>query len=204
MELASISNRISRRKTELMLQLRETITCILSYFVVGRIPRVFIPSLVTFSLIYIMTKELERLFPIGSSRFKIRIYLGFPPTIYDIQTEHWKVKLLVDSLFFNKSDIMNNTTLKPIFIASVLIFHPVFLEIIGNEYSSKYKDPTYHPFIQENPFSLVDMRFPLITFRKWKNEFVQRFNKKNWLGSTFQHLAAGVQKVTPESVACLY
>ena len=70
--LVSIFNRITKRKIQLMIWQRETPQYILSYFVVGGIPRVFIPHLTIFSLSCLMIWDVERLLTTGSSRFQMR------------------------------------------------------------------------------------------------------------------------------------
>ena len=84
------------------------------------------------------------------------IYVVFPPILDNIKTEPYKVKLFVNSLPVQKTEIIHNTKLKRIIYASVLGFHGVFLGIIGNEPSGKYKDPNHHPFYQKIMSSLSE------------------------------------------------
>ena len=90
---------------------------------------------------------------LAHSSFKVsnNIYGVFPPTIDNIKTEHNKVKLFVDSLFFYKTGIAHNTKLKRILAASVITFHKSFLGIIVIEAPGKYKD-LIHPHFHQTYF----------------------------------------------------
>ena len=74
------------------------------------------------------------------------IYGGTPPSLDGIKTEPESVKLFVNALFVHRTRITHKTKFKNILAATVLRFHGSFLEVIGNETSGKYKDPTHHHF----------------------------------------------------------
>ena len=63
---------------------------------------------------------------------------------------------------------------------SALIFHELFLGIIGNEPSGKYKDPTHHPYHQKIIPVPEETQFSMDNFRKCQNEFIGGFNENNW------------------------
>ena len=75
-----------------------------------------------------------------------KIYGGNPPSIDFIKTEPKLVNLIVDELFVHRTHITYKTKFKRIIAATVLRFHGSFLEVIGNETSGKYKDPTHNYF----------------------------------------------------------
>ena len=72
-----------------------------------------------------------------------------PPSLDDIKTEPESVKLFVNALFVHRTHISQNTMFKNILAAIVLRFHGSFIEVIGNEPSGKYNNPTHHHFHHE-------------------------------------------------------
>ena len=74
------------------------------------------------------------------------IYGGTHPSLDDIKTEPELVKLFVNALFVHRTHIRQNKKFKNILAATVLRFHVSFKEVIGNEPSGKYNDPTHHYF----------------------------------------------------------
>ena len=60
------------------------------------------------------------------------IYLGATPTLDNKKTEPDLVNFSVDSLFFHITQLTYKTKFKRILAAVVLIFHDVFIGIIGN------------------------------------------------------------------------
>ena len=74
------------------------------------------------------------------------IYGGVPLTLDDIRTDSQMVYLFVNSIFVNNTGLWYKTTLKHILASYVLLFYDIFLGIIVNEPSGKYKDSSHHSF----------------------------------------------------------
>ena len=110
------------------------------------------------------------------------IYGGTPPSIDDIKTEPESVKLFVNALFVHRTHISQNTKPKNILAATVLRFHGSFIEVIGNELSGKYKDPTHHYFHHKIMSILSESNISKQTFHKWQDEVIAGFNEKNLVG----------------------
>ena len=83
---------------------------------------------------------------------------------------------------------------KRILAANVLRFHGSFLEIIGNEPSGKYKDPTHNYFHHKIISVLADTKNSIDTFHKWQDEVIAGFNKINGWLLTLQNLVKVLQK----------
>ena len=74
------------------------------------------------------------------------IHRGVPSTLDNIKTEADLVNLFIELLFVYRTQLTHKTKFKHIVAATVMRFHDVFIVIIGNEPSGKYKYQTYHPF----------------------------------------------------------
>ena len=109
------------------------------------------------------------------------IYGGTPPSLDNIKTGPESVKLFVNALFVRRTHISQNTKFKNILAATVLRFHGSFLDVIGNEPSVKYKDPTHHHFHHTIMSILSDTKISKQTFQKWQYEVIAGFNENNWL-----------------------
>ena len=107
---------------------------------------------------------------------------GTPPSLDDIKTEPESVKLFVNALFVHRTRITNKTKFKLIIAANVLRFHGSFLEVIGNEPSGKYKDPTHHHFHHTIMSILSDTKISKQTFQKWQDEVIAGFNDNKLVG----------------------
>ena len=122
------------------------------------------------------------------------IYGGTPSSLNDIKTEPWLVNLFVDSLFVHRTHITHKTKFKRILAATVLIFHGSFLEIVGNEPSGKYKDPTHHYFHHIITYVVADTNISIETFHKWEDEVIVGFNGKKWLAVDIAKFGQGSAK----------
>ena len=110
------------------------------------------------------------------------IHGGTPPSHDNIKTEPELVNLFVDALFVHRTHITHKTKFKRILAATVLRFHGSFIEIISNEPSGKYKDPTHHYFHHRIISVLADTNTSIETFHRWQDEVIAGFNKKmGWL-----------------------
>ena len=85
-------------------------------------------------------------------------------------------------MFVHRTQLTHKTKFKRILAAPVLIFHDVFIGIIGNEPSGKYKDPTHHHFHHKIISILEDTQISIDTFRKWQDEVIVGFNNKKLVG----------------------
>ena len=129
----------------------------LLYFDVGGRQIVFILYLVIFSLRYLTISDVERHFPIGSLSIRM-IFMGAPLQVFTIskQNPNWWFWFFMNSL--STECTSHKKKFKRILAANVLRFHGSFLEIIGNEPSGKYKDPTHHNFHHRKISVLVDTK----------------------------------------------
>ena len=153
----------------------------LLYFDVGGRRIVFILYLVIFSLRYLTTWDVERRLLIGYLSSRIR-FMGTPPQVLTISKQNpnrWNFLLM--HYFFHRTHISHKTRFKSILVATVLGFHGSFLEVIGNEPSGKYKDPTRNHFHHTIISILSDTNIPKKTFQKWQDEVIAGFNEKDWL-----------------------
>ena len=127
--------------------------------------------------------------------FKVykKIYGGVTSTLDDIQTESQMDHLFVDIIFVKNTGLRLKTKLNNILAASVLRFYDVFIGIIVNEPSGKYRDLSYHPFHQKifHPFWTKSSDE---TFNKWKKKVIDGFNDKNWLGVNIEKTGSGYAK----------
>ena len=94
------------------------------------------------------------------------IYGGTPSSLDNIKTEPESVKLFVNALFVHRTHISQNTKFKNIIAAIVLRFHGSFIEVIGDEPSDKYNDPTHHHFHHKIMSILSDKKNTKQTFQK--------------------------------------
>ena len=83
---------------------------------------------------------------------------------------------------------------KRILAATVLRFHGSFLEVIGNEPSGKYKDPTHHYFHHKIISILSDTKISIQKFHKWQDEVIAGFNENNWLDVAIKKSGQGSAK----------
>ena len=91
--------------------------------------------------------------------FKHRmIFMGAPLQVFTIskQNPNWWFWFFMNSL--STECTSHKKKFKRILAANVLRFHGSFLEIIGNEPSGKYKDPTHHNFHHRIISVLVDTK----------------------------------------------
>ena len=95
------------------------------------------------------------------------IYGGTPPSLDNIKTEPESEKLFVNAIFVHRTHISHKTKFKSILAATVLRFHGSFIEVIGNEPSGKYKDPTHNNFHHTIMSILSDTKISKQTFQKW-------------------------------------
>ena len=119
------------------------------------------------------------------------IYGGTPPSLDDIKTEPKLVNLFVDALFVHRTHIVEKTKLKHILVATVLRFHGSFLEVIVNEPSGKYKDPTHHNFHHKIISILSETKILIQTSHKWQDEKISGFNENNWLDVAIKKVGKG-------------
>ena len=122
------------------------------------------------------------------------IYGGTPPSFYNIKTEPESVKFFVNALFVHRTHIIHKTKFKSILAATVMRFHGSFLEVIGNEPSGKYKDPTHHHFHHTIISILSDTKISKQIFQKWQDEVIAGFNEKNWLYAAMKKFSQGSAK----------
>ena len=148
MNSASSYSPIVRKRTLEILWPRVIFQCILSYFDVGGIQRVFMLYLVIVSLPYLMKWDLERLFLTGSLSYQI-MFMGRPWNPWRYKNRTWFGDFYGDLLFVHRTQLTHKTKFKRILAATVLRFHEAFIGIIGNELSGKYKDPNHHPFLHK-------------------------------------------------------
>ena len=92
------------------------------------------------------------------------------------------MKLFVNALFVHRTHIRQNTKFKNILAATVLRFHGSFIEVIGNEPSGKYNNPTHHNFHHKIMSILSESNISNQTFHKWQDEVIAGFNEKNLVG----------------------
>ena len=83
---------------------------------------------------------------------------------------------------------------KRILAATVLRFHGSILEVIGNEPSGKYKDPTHHYFHHRIISILSGTKISIQTFHKWQDEVISGFNENNWLAVDIAKVGQGYAK----------
>ena len=122
------------------------------------------------------------------------IYGGTPPSLDDIKTEPELVNCFVDLLFLYRTNITHKTKFKLILDATVLIFHDEFLGIVGNEPSSRDKDPTQHHFHHKIISVLSDTHISMENLHKKRDEVIAVFNEKNWLAVDVRKLVKVLQK----------
>ena len=127
------------------------------------------------------------------------IYGGTPPSLDDIKTEPKLVKLFVNALFVHRTHIRHKTKFKIILAATVLRFHGSFIEVIGNEPSGKYKDPTHHHSHHTIMSILSDTKISKQAFQKWQDEVIAGFNEKNWLDVANNRSTGTVAYMRPQN-----
>ena len=137
---------------------------------------------------------MERRSPIVYLSIRMRFMGAPPPSLDDIKTEPESVKLFVNALFVHRTRITHKTKFKLILVADVLRFHGSFFEVIGNEPSGKYKDPTHHHFHHKIISILSDTNISIQTFQKWQDEEIAGFNEKNWMGVAINKVGQGSAK----------
>ena len=123
-----------------------------------------------------------------------KIYGDVTPTLDDIRTEYQMVHLFVDIIFVKKDGLWYKNKLNNILAASVLWFYGVFIGIIVNEPSGKYKYLSYHPFHQKIIFIIFELNITDETVEKCNKEVIDGFNDKNWLGVNIEEFAVDWQK----------
>ena len=122
------------------------------------------------------------------------IYGGLPPTFDNKQTAPDLVNLFAGSLFVYRTQLTYKTKFKRILDATVLIFNNAFLGIIGNEPSGKYKDTTHHTFYHKIISVIIKAQISIKNFRRWQDEVIAGFNKRNWLAVDVSKVGQGYEK----------
>ena len=149
-----------------------------------------------------MTRYVEIILPTGSSWFQT-VFIGCPSNPWQYKTQPDKVNLFVGSLVFHKTGIMHNIKLNRILAASVISFHETFSGIIGNWQYGKYKDSTHHTLHHKIISVLSDTRIPMANVSNGKINSLKVLTTRIGWGSTFQKMAAVLQKFTVIDVASL-
>ena len=127
-------------------------------------------------------------------------FMGAPPPSFDnIKTESKLVNLFVDALFVHRTHITHKTKFKRIIDATVLRFHGSFLEIIGNEPSGRYKDPTHHYFHHKIISVLADTKISIEAFHKWQDESIAGQYENSCLAVDIAKVGQGYAKIYVDS-----
>ena len=96
--------------------------------------------------------------------------------------------------FSTERTLWKKKQFKCILAATVLRFHGSFLEVIGNEPSGKYKDPTHHHFHHKIISILSGTNISIQIFHKWKDEVIAGFNEKILLDVAIKTVGQGSAK----------
>ena len=94
---------------------------------------------------------------------------------------------------------MHNTKLKQIIAAYVMRFHEAVIGIIWNEPSGIYNNPTHNTLHQKIIFVISEKLIIIKNLHKWKNEVIEGFEDKSWLGVNISKFGRGSSKMYVDS-----
>ncbi|CAB9530201.1 hypothetical protein SEMRO_2786_G337030.1 [Seminavis robusta] len=116
---------------------------------------------------------------------------GEPPNIHDIRGEEnlWQARIVCSCLFKDDWDGHWSPAIREVLFASVLIFYPDLIELLGQHPSSKYQNLKSHPFVCVLLHALEAADVPVRRFHDWCADVRKGFLQRNCIALPINMLA---------------
>ena len=133
-------------------------------------------------------------FPLVLNGFKLYLW-GYPYNPWQYKTEPYNINLFVGYISPTKHQSRTTKSLSGLLLLLFWDFMKHFFLLLGMNYLVSTRIQQTIPFTR-NLFPFFQKKNSMETFRKWKNELIEGFKDRNWLGVNFSKVSHGSSKST--------